>query len=329
VRTNKNTTLNQASQLIRSAHYPLLICHLDPDADAIGSLTGLGRALRQIGLQPVIACPDPLPPRFNYIPGAEAVVPHVSVPFDLVISLDGSDLERLGHFPHMPAFSSQPLLNIDHHLPNLNFGDVNLVAPQASSTAEVVLRLLEYMPVLLDTEIATALLAGIVTDTRGFRTNNVNAQVMRAALRLMEAGASLPYITSHSLDRRSAAELRLWGAALERLQIENRVIWTTIPLETRRTVGHVGHGNAGLVSFLISADDVDAALVFVERQDRHIEVSLRAMPGFDVAQVALHFGGGGHALAAGCTIPGPIESAQAHMLAALQADLARQRKSHA
>ncbi len=318
----KITTPKQASQLIQSACCPLLICHIDPDGDAIGSLTGLGRALRQMGLEPIMACSDPVPARFNYIPGTEAVVQDVSDPFDLVISLDCSDLERLGHFTHTPTFGSTPLLNIDHHLTNLNFGDVNLVDPHASSTAEIVLRLLEYMAVPLDAELATGLLTGIVTDTRGFRTSNVTVQVMEAALRLMKAGASLPYITHHGLDRRPTTAILLWRAALSSLQIRDRVVWTSISLAMRRAAGYAGNGDAGLVSFLISADDADIAVVFVEREDGRIEVGLRAVPGFDIARVALQFGGGGHALAAGCSLPGPLEEAQAQVLTALRADLA-------
>ena len=329
-RKKKKTILEQAClerarQLIRPAHHPLLTSHVAPDGDAIGSMTGLGRALRQMGLEPIMACSDPIPARFNYIPGAEAIVQDVSATFDLVISLDCSDLERLGHFPQMPTFESVPLLNIDHHLTNLNFGAVNLVDPHASSTAEIVLWLLEYMAVPLDAELATCLLTGIVSDTRGFRTSNVTIQVMEAALRLMKAGASLPYITRRGLDHRSTTAVHLWGAALAQLQIESRVIWTSIPLATRRAVGYVGDGDAGLVSFLVGADEADAAVVFVERKDGRIEVGLRAVPGFDVAQVALQFGGGGHALAAGCDLPGPLEDAQTRVLVTLRADLSRQR----
>jgi len=322
----KIAILKQANQLLRSAHRPLLICHISPDGDAIGSLMGLGLALPQLGLDPILACSDPIPKRFSYIPGVERVVQEVDGTFDLVISLDSSDLKRLGHFPQMPAFGSAPLLNIDHHLTNLNFGTVNLVDAGASSAAEVVLRLLEYVAVPLNAEIATCLLTGIVTDTRGFRTSNVTIQVMEAALRLMQAGASLPYITHHSLNRRPTEMILLWRAALARLQVEDRVIWTSIPLAMRRVVGYSGNGDAGLASFLISADDADVAVVFVEGEDGCVEVGLRAVPGFDVAQVALQHGGGGHTLAAGCTLPGPMEEAQVRLLAALRVDLEHQRR---
>ena len=310
--------LKQASQLIQSAHCPLLICHVSPDGDAVGSMTGLGRGLRQMGLEPILACADPIPARFNYISDVEIVVQDVEDSFDLVISLDCSDRERIGRFTQMQAFDNVPLLNIDHHVTNLNFGDVNLVDARASSTAEVVLRLLEYMAAPLDVELATSLLTGIVTDTRGFRTSNVNIQVMEAALRLMKAGASLPHITQRGLDRRPTTAIRLWREALSSLHVKGRVVWATISLAMRKKAGYVGNGDAGLVSFLVSADDADVAAIFVEREDGHVEVGFRAVPGFDVAQVALQFGGGGHALAAGCKLSGPLEDVQAQILAALQ-----------
>jgi phosphoesterase RecJ-like protein len=319
----------QAHQLIQSAHSPLLICHVAPDGDAIGSLMGLGRALWQMGGEPILACSDPVPARFDFVPGVEAVVQEVNDPFDLVISLDSSDLRRLGHFSEMPGFSNRPLINIDHHLTNLDFGDVNLVDHQAASTTEVLLRLLEYMAVSIDARLATCLLTGLVTDTRGFRTNNVTPQVMDAVLQLMKAGASLPYIAQHTLDRRPTGALRLWGAALAQLRVSNGVIWTSIPLAMRRTVDFMGNSDTGLVSFLASADDVDVAVIFNEREDGSIEAGLRARPGFDVARVALQFGGGGHALASGCTISGPLEEAQDRLLTALRADLARQRQKRA
>jgi phosphoesterase RecJ-like protein len=319
--------LDQAIRLVRSAQRPLLVCHIAPDGDAVGSLTGLGLALRHRGLEPILACSDPVPADLHFIPGAEDIVQNVDGLFDLVISLDSSDVARMGHLAQSPAFEGVPLLNIDHHLTNCDFGDVNLVDHTASSTAEVVLRLLERMAVPVDVEIATALLTGIVGDTRGFRTNNVTAQVMEAAVRLMEAGASLPHIARHALDCRPTAAIQLWGAALAQLQIEGRVIWTSIPLAIRQAVGYGDNGDAGVVNFLISADDADAAAVFTEREDGDVEVGLRAAPGFDVAQVALQFGGGGHALAAGCTIPGPLAEAQTRFLAALQADLDRQRQA--
>lgn len=325
----KKATLKQASQLIRGAQQPLLICHVAPDGDAIGSLTGLARALRQMGQAPTAACPDAVPSRFDYIPDVELVVESVSEFFDLVISLDCSHPERLGKLLDLPHFDQHPLINIDHHVTNVKFGEVNVVDPEASSTAEMVLRLLDHLGIRLDETLATCLLVGIVTDTRGFRTNNVTPRVMEAALRLMDAGASLSYVTQHSLDRRPTAVIRLWGAALAGVQFEGGIAWCSLPLQMRRRVGYPGDSDAGLVSFLLSADEADVGVVFVERGDGRIDVGLRATPGFDVAQFARRCGGGGHVLAAGFDTAGPLGEAEKRVLEALRSDVTRQRANWA
>lgn len=323
------TALTKASQLIRSARRPLLICHVSPDGDAIGSLTGLGKALTIWGLDPILACLDPVPWDLTYIPGADSVVRDVTESFDLVVSVDCSDLERLGSFCRLPGFGERPLINIDHHQTNTSFGDVNVVDVSASSTAEIVLRLLDCMSLPIDDRIATCLLTGIVTDTRGFRTSSVTVQVMEAATRLMKAGASLHLIIGNSIDCRSTSAIRLWGAAISRLQLEDGVIWTSIPQEMRKATGSAGNGDAGLANFLISSHDAVVAVVFAECEDGTVEVGLRAMFGFDVSQVALQFGGGGHVLASGCSIFGTLKEAEARVLAALRDDLAHQRQNHA
>jgi phosphoesterase RecJ-like protein len=221
------------------------------------------------------------------------------------------------------------LVNIDHHVTNVEFGDVNLVDPGASSTCEMLLRLLDQLDVPLDEVLATCLLVGIVADTRGFRTNNVTPQVMAAALRLMEAGASLPHVSQHSLDSRPMAVISLWGAALSCVRLAGGIIWSRMPLAMRREIGYRGDGDAGLASFLLSADEADVSVVFVEQDSGRIEVGMRAVPGFSVAEFALRFGGGGHALAAGFDVPGPLDEAETRVLEALQVDLARQRAGHA
>ena len=326
--TGTNPVLEQASQLIQSSCCPLLLCHVDPDGDAIGSLTGLGRALHQLGKQVVMACADPVPRELSFIPGAGLVVQQTVTPSDLAIFVDCSEPRRCGHFDQAPPAGDIPLINIDHHVTNLGFGTINMVDARASSTAEIVLRLLEHMAVPIDAETATCLLTGIVTDTRGFRTSNVTVETMEAALRLMKAGASLNSITQRALDRRSVPAMRLWGAALASAQVDARVIWASIPLEMSQAAGVAGIGDAGLASLIIGVDGTDAAAVFVEGERNRIEIGLRAAPGFDVSQVAMRFGGGGHALAAGCSLPGAIDEVRERVLTALKADLARQRQSH-
>ncbi|HEY74901.1 MAG TPA: bifunctional oligoribonuclease/PAP phosphatase NrnA [Thermoflexia bacterium] len=305
---------------------PLLVTHVAPDGDAIGSLLGLGWTLLAQGKSPTLACQDVLPRRFAFLPGFEKVVQDPPPgPYDLLIVLDCSDLDRIGQIGEVVG-RDLPLLNIDHHVTNTRFGTVDLVAEDAVSTTHLLYHLLQRLNYSLDERIATCLLTGLVTDTRGFRTANVTPEILRIAVELMEAGAPLTTITRNGLDRRPLAALRLWGAGLARLQSANGIVWTTLPVSVQQTIGHDGYGDAGLANLLISAEEAKVSVVFTEQPDGEVEVGFRATPGFDVSRIALQLGGGGHALAAGCRVPGPLEEAQRRVLALLREDLARQRQ---
>jgi phosphoesterase RecJ-like protein len=140
----------------------------------------------------------------------------------------------------------------------------------------------------------------------------------------MEAGADLNRITEQTLNRKPLAVLRLWGMALTRMQVRNQIVWSTVTQKMREETGVNENGDGGLVNALISASEANVAAVFTEREENQIEVGLRAKPGFDVSQVALAMGGGGHPQAAGCTIGGPLEAAQERVLVVLEESLARQ-----
>jgi phosphoesterase RecJ-like protein len=290
-------------------------------------LLGLGWALRTLGKEPILACQDPLPGRFDYLPGfADVVHGPVQQPFDLLVALDCSDGERLGTIIELERLPTTPILNIDHHVTNLQFGTVNLVDAEAVSTTQILYRLIQHLGIPLDDRIAVCILTGIVTDTRGFRTANVTPEVLTIATEMMEAGASLTTVTRNGLDRRPLAALRLWGAGLARMEIADGVVWTTLPLDVQRAAGAHGASATGLSSTLVSAEEANVSAVFTERPDGKVEVGFRAVPGYDVAEVALALGGGGHPLASGCLIPGPFEEAKQRVLSLLVRSIAEQRQ---
>lgn len=319
-------SLRQSKRLLSEARRPLLVTHVAPDGDAIGSLLSMGWVLLAQGKSPTLACQDAFPRRFAFLPGFEKVVQDPPPgPYDLLVTFDCSDLDRIGRIGQSIG-RGLPLLNIDHHVTNTRFGTVDLVAEDAVSTTHILYHLIRHLPHPIDKRIATCLLTGLVTDTRGFRTANVTPEVFHIAVELMEIGAPLATITRNSLDRRPLAALRLWGAGLTRLQSADGVVWTTLPVSVQQTIGHDGYGDAGLANLLISAEEARVAVVFTEQPDGAVEVGFRAIPGFDVSHIALQLGGGGHALAAGCRIPGPLEAAQRRVLTLLWQDLASQKE---
>lgn len=313
-----------AAQLIRQAQDILVICHVMPDGDAIGSLLGLGWALRKLGKEHTLACADPVPETFAYLPGSEDIVAHPEGNYDLVISLDCSDLKRLGTTYDQRSLGKVPIVNIDHHVTNVGFGSINWVDPGSAATAQMVLTLIEHLEVSLDPTIATCLLNGIVTDTRGFRTPNTTPAVMEAATRLMTAGASLSEITEQVFNRRPLAVIRLWGRALSAVQLDGRIIWTEISQAMKCECGLSSDSDDGLVSFLTSACEADVGIVFTEKDDGTIDVSIRSTPGIDISGVAMRLGGGGHPQAAGCNLNASLAEAREKVLAELRRSLREQ-----
>jgi len=209
---------------------------------------------------------------------------------------------------------------------NQRYGTVNWVVPGAAATAEIIFELALALKVPLDKQIATCLMNGIVTDTRGFRTGNMTPRVLDIAHQLFAAGASLPDIVQHTLDCRPLSLLRLWGAALSNMKTQGPVVWTEITHEMRAAAGHTSEDNGGLVNMLVSADNAKVAVLFSEKVKNigQVEISLRSKLGVDVAQVALALGGGGHPQAAGATVSGSLPEVCERVLSMLEESLAAQ-----
>lgn len=306
-------------QAIEHAHRIAVITHISPDGDAIGSCLGLVHLIRQLGKTATPVCQDPVPFQVNWLPGVEEIRPAAPSDVDLIISIDLSSPDRMGEAYDAEKFAQVPLVNIDHHITNTYFGTVNWVAPEAVAACEMVYHFARAFQYDITPRIATYLLTGLLTDTRGLRTANVSTRVLRIVTHLVELGAPLAEIMELAFNRKPLALIRLWGMALKDLRIEPEgIIWTRITPAMREAAGYEEENDGGLVSFILSAEEARVSAVFIERRNGQINVSLRSRPGYDVARVAFALGGGGHPQAAGATIEGPLESAQRRVLTALR-----------
>lgn len=306
-------------QTVLDARDILVLCHSSPDGDAIGALLGLGHALEALGKRATLACADPVPREYQFLPGAAEVVLHPQGPFDLVIVLDSSDLNRLGDAYDSAQLGHLSLLNVDHHVTNTRFGTVNWVDTASASTCEMVLLLADRLGVALTPQIATCLLTGVVTDTRGFRTPNTNLQALQAAVRLVAAGADLSDIAYRTLMQRPFESVRMWGQVFSQARLEDGIVWASLPLALVEETDPSTNGLRGLVTFLMGTEEARIAALFTERAGRRVEVSLRSREGVDVSAVALALGGGGHPRAAGCTVEGALSEVEQSVLKALRA----------
>lgn len=311
--------LSAARARLDTARRVLLVTHINPDGDAIGSVLGLGLALRAAGKDVVMACADPVPELYRFLPGAGEIVMAPEGPFDLVGVVDVSELARIGAIG--ARLDGPPDLQFDHHITNPGFATLNFVDVQAASTAELLAELLPGLGLALSLDVAQCLLTGLVTDTLGFRTSSTTPKTLAIAQQLMLAGAQLHTVYDQSLFKRSYSAVRLWAQGLATLRLKHRMAWARLSLEARKASGYQGLGDADLINILTTIREADVALIFVEQTDGKVKISWRSVPGINVAEIAAEFGGGGHAAAAGAEVPGTLDEVEARVLAATRARL--------
>jgi phosphoesterase RecJ-like protein len=301
----------QIREKLQKSRRPLIVAHIRPDGDAIGSLIGIGLVLRQAGKTPYLVLEDGLPAKYRFLKGSEFVVKKAAEATDLTISLDCSDVRRLG-----VSLADLPIhINIDHHITNEQFGEVNLVMPEYPATAAILANYLPLWGFPLDPDSSSALLMGILTDTIGFRTTGVTPSLLRQAANLMESGAVLSDIYSRSLVAQSFPASLLWGLALSRLVKENGLVWTVITPEDRKKAGYPGRDDADLTNVLSAIEGSDVSILFNVQNSGKVKVSWRSNEPFDVSLIALQFRGGGHPLASGAEIEGTLEEVEKIILA--------------
>ncbi|GAB4469200.1 MAG: bifunctional oligoribonuclease/PAP phosphatase NrnA [Anaerolineales bacterium] len=291
-------------EAFRKAERFLLVTHIRPDGDAIGSLLGLGQALLQAGKSVQMVLDDHLPMQFRHLQGSELIKKTITEEFDLAISLDCSDKSRLGRFGQE---SIEWNINIDHHITNEGYAKINLIDTEAVATAEIIATNLEGWGFQINKAVAEALLMGILTDTIGFRTYNMRSDVLRLAATLIDAGANLPELYARNVYHKSFEAVKMWGSGLSRLQRKNGLVWTILTNQDRSAAGYPGNDDADMINLLTAIEDAKISVVFVEQPNGRVKVSWRARPGFDVSQIASQFGGGGHPAAAGAELTGVIQ----------------------
>ncbi|MCW5877334.1 MAG: DHH family phosphoesterase [Anaerolineales bacterium] len=310
--------LDQARQRLQDAQSLLVVSHVRPDGDAICSVLGLGLALQAAGKQVQMVLSDGLPDGFDHLPGVEQIARAAQGTVDLVVAVDAAAQERTGE-----ALRQHPQvhLNIDHHITNTRFGELNLIDPDSVATCAM---LAEHLPALgLDFApgVPEALLTGILTDTIGFHTSNMNPQALRIAADLVERGAGLPELYERALLRRSFEALRYWGAGLSSLQREGELVWASLTLADRQAAGYPANDDAELVNNIAFVEGAAVVVLFVEQHDNQVKMSWRSRGAIDVSRIAAQFGGGGHMAAAGANLSGSLAKVQEQVLQATRAAL--------
>lgn len=307
-------------QALRAAETVNLACHVNPDGDALGSLLATALGLQQLGkkVYPTWgAAPAEIPPSYAFLPGTDLLVQPADLPTcDLFVALDCGASHRLGSVEKL-AKSCDRLVNIDHHPGNEAFGTLNVVVTTASSTAELVARLLVDAGVDIDKDIATALYVGIVTDTGRFQYSNSSPDTLRLAADLLSRGVDAPAIAQEVYESSPFGYLKLVGRVLDRavLHEEERFVYSWFRLDDLAETGVAPDETDGLIDLIRSTRAADVAAMFKEQRDGAWRVSMRSK-GRSVGRLARSRGGGGHDLAAGFTAP-DVETTAASLVADL------------
>jgi len=286
----------------------VIVSHVRPDGDAIGSLLGLGLALQNAGKSVQMVLVDGVPASFKHLEGSELIVSAPDGEHDTFITVDSADFKRTGKI--FENFG-QPDINIDHHKTNEKFGKLNLIEAEEVATAAILTNHLREWGYEITRPIADALLTGIITDTLGFRTSNTTPESLRQCATLMETGADMPDLYMKSLVKKTFPAARYWGAGLSSMEQKNGIVWGTLTVEDRKKAGYSGNDDADLINMISAIDGNKVGMIFVEQTDQHVKISWRSLePGVDVSPIAKHFKGGGHAAAAGADIPGLLQDIQ-------------------
>ncbi len=316
--------------LLGSSHGFRLTTHVNPDADGIGSLLGLGLALRAAGKSVQMVRHENGPSAFATLPGyAEMVRPEeLTGEAEVVILFDCHEIDRIG--PAAAGLTgNEKVVVIDHHLEGRSGGDGELqwLEPTAAASAAMVHSLVVSMDELaLSAPVASCLYAGLITDTGGFRFSNTDAITLRIGADLVEHGAAAAALAESFLHRRSPATLRLLSRVLDSFdyRLGGRIVLARMTRAMCEETGGQMEDTEGFVNFATSAEGVELVALFKEVDATTWRVSLRANDPHDVQRVAEHFGGGGHAKAAGCTLQGSIEEVEEKILDALRRELHRE-----
>jgi len=288
----------------------VILVHRYPEGDAIGSQLALGLMLMKQGKSVEMLNYDKLPWQYKFLPGSE----HIKIAesfqrdYDVGIVLDSSDFERT-NYTESEKGMIRYLVNMDHHLSNNFFGDLNIINPQASSTGEMVYNLSKHMDIPLNRDIALNIYTAIVTDTGSFRYSNTTSETLMIASKLVSKGIDVAWANENLFEIGTLGRIKLWGETLSKIELTYHDLISILTVTQQMLIQSNAEFNdtENLINNGLSIVGVEVSLLFKELSENTYKVSFRSKGKINVAKVAEIFGGGGHFRASGCKISGTLE----------------------
>lgn len=320
----EETTVRAAADAIRSADHLSLACHVGPDGDALGSMLGLAVAARAAGREVVASFGQPfeVPDTMRFLP-VDVLASPDQIPDepDTFVCFDTGSADRLGELG-LKAQKAETVVVVDHHVTNEGFGDIALVRPDASSTAELTLGLLRRIGWPITPDVATCLLTGIVTDTGRFQYSNTGPRTFVAAAQLVAAGARPEVIGRHVYEETPFGYMAVLSAVAGRtvLEEDRRFVWSVLYPDDLKEAGIHRNDADGLIDVIRLPKEADVAVLAKVMERDVVKVSLRSRGRVDVGSIAAELGGGGHHNASGFTFQGTVDDAVAAVRSRLSSD---------
>jgi phosphoesterase RecJ-like protein len=312
-----------AVERLARARSVVITSHSAPDGDALGSELGLAALAAHLSVKATIVNRDAHPASLAFLPGVASVLVQPALPepleerFDLAVLLECPGLDR----PGFTGLDRLPILNIDHHLANARYGEVNYLDEEAPAVGEMVMLMADSAGIPIGPDTATALYTALVTDTGDFRYSNATPRAFAAAERLVRAGAEPHRIADGLWEHVPARVVRLTAAVLSTLELlaGGRLAVVSCDAAMLEAAGAFPEDTENLINVPRSIDGVQVAAMFKAFKPGSVRVSLRSREKTDVQAVAAAFGGGGHRNAAGCTVPGTLAEARRAVIARVEA----------
>ncbi|MFB3924669.1 MAG: bifunctional oligoribonuclease/PAP phosphatase NrnA [Syntrophales bacterium] len=306
--------------VIASCNVFLLTSHVRLDGDAIGSELALYHVLRSMGKKAVIYNQDDIPVNYRFLPGVDLVVnslPDVRV-FDAAFILDCSELERVGEGAS-DIRTIPVIVNIDHHVSNESFCEISLIDPEASSTGELIFRILNEMKYPITEDVATSLYTAVMTDTGSFRYSNTSRSTFLMAGELVSMGAVPHLIAEKIYETVPVAKIRLLARALETLEFawDGKISSIVVTRKMLEDADALPENADNFAEFIRSMEGVQVAVFYTELSTNLFKVSFRSKGVVDVEKVAKQFGGGGHSNASACKIAGDLTTVKKEVIGSI------------
>lgn len=306
--------IKEAVKFINTYNDFLIVSHVNPDGDTISSSLAIAQILKSLGKTFQLVNQDSIPSKFHYMSMCKDIkkISDIKRKFSNVITLDVADYSRAGNIDYL-LNDSIHLLNIDHHFTNDNFGEVNLVSPNAAAAAEIIYDLVIDMNIEIDKDLATIIYTGILTDTGGFRYSNTTSKIMSIAANLLKYNIESDFIAEVTLETMTKGYLELLKIALSNLNYseDKRIAWTTL---NHDTICNCDEDTDGIINYTRNIEGVEVGIFFKEVNHNEYKVGLRSKRYVDVGSIAQIFGGGGHKRAAGFTYYGSLSSIKKELI---------------